>query len=732
MNPTLDQGKYAFLTSAQKAQANADYQKSLVVAATATTAPKTIKDLGYASPDTLEEEGFRSEMGIASSSKGADIVNTARTTEAKMTPPLATTKTSTAKTGSATPIDNSMTFINPNTGQTATIGDPSINKEVIQNLLSSGYMMQDAKGSVPSWLQQKSDGTSSVSTQSTEQEAFQNIKTQADSDVIKLRNFEYEMANDPVLAGILSNVSSQWESRIAEAERSNNSRNAAMTTAGLRLGSRYAGGSVGPMAGIISSEERAGIGRIGDLLNQKNAALAEARSAYESKKWDRYVKLVEISEKKLAESKQAMADLNKITVAENKKIREREQQVSRDSGIAELLMGGATEREILSTGDYTAEELKKVTDSLAVSGNGKNLSADLNSFEYLKKSNLLPKSILSLPDGQQYFAYLNLNKLAESGKLSAAGLAVGGGDGAGLTPGKGAKNTTEEQILRMRLFAKLSTILNKGQLSDSDRTVINENISTLRAAGLSEQDIMSQLAGFPSDVKTPYNSQFIDVITANTDTNEKQQVLMGKVGQLLASGSYEGALNTIENTAMTNAKSLVSDNFVNLADVQYVQKKVNEIEGLLGEGWNNEVGKFTGSFNSWLSKTFGFGQAVKIRAKLTSLTSDLISKRAGSALTETEWEKLVAGSVPVFNESAKTWNTKLTELVENPLTRLNTIRGMVTLPELTADSINDADMRLDLYGLDGEEGEDFWGGTGEGGNQIYQEGTGYVLPQVTK
>src|SRR3990167_11531814 len=59
----------------------------------------TIGSLGYASPDDKEIEGFNSEMGIASSSRGADIVNNAKTSEAKMTlPPVKTetTKTTTA------------------------------------------------------------------------------------------------------------------------------------------------------------------------------------------------------------------------------------------------------------------------------------------------------------------------------------------------------------------------------------------------------------------------------------------------------------------------------------------------------------------------------------------------------------------------------------------------------------------------------------------------------------
>lgn len=415
MNPNLlDPGKYAFLTSAQKAKLNADAQAGMVQGA---TQPKTIRDLGYASPDALEEEGFRSEFGIASSSKGADIVNQAKTAEAKMTVQPPTEKT-TKKEDKAV-VDTSITFVNPQTGQTAIIADPAINRQTIQNLISSGYSVQEAKGGVPTWLQQKPDGTASVTPQSSEEQDFQNIKTQADNDLLKLRNFESELSNDPVLANILSNVSQQWESRIRGAEQSVASRNAAMQTAGFRLGARYGGGSAGPTAGIISAEERAGMEKISDLLAQKNSALAEARSAYETKKWDRYVKLVEISEKKLADSKEAIAALNKVTAEENKKIRDREIQATRDGAIAGLLNQGITDpKEMIDLlnydedgnqiGDFTSEELKKTLENFdkQIGGEGsvEKLSEDFRDFYYLQKNQpeALPQGVTDPVSWRRY------------------------------------------------------------------------------------------------------------------------------------------------------------------------------------------------------------------------------------------------------------------------------------------------------------------------------------------
>lgn len=502
--------------------------------------------------------------------------------------------------------------------------------------------------------------------------------------------------------------------------------------------------------GIMSTAESFGVSQLADLDAQEQALIANAKAAQESGDYKIMEKALSAAETKRKEKQEAATKLSETIAAENAKVRTQMIASSRDSAVAGLIGQGVTDPAQLldylnydesgkQVGDFTADEISKTLKALTIEGKSEaDFKTDLGTFTYLQKNNMLPAGITNLDPSQQYFAYLNMQKLANSGKLSVAGQNYGGGtaptSGSGTYVGKGAGNETEEQILRMRLFAKLSTILNKGALSDTDRSVINGNIASLRAAGLSEQEIMSQLAGFPSDVKTPYNSKFIDLVAANTDTNEQQQTMMGKVGQLLASGSYEGALNTVEGVAMKNAKEQVgSDNFVDLADVKYVKQKTDEIEKLLGTGWNNEVGAFTGSFSSWLSKKFGWGQAAQIRSKITSLTADLTNKRGGSAITESEWKRLVEPNIPQMNDSAKTFVNKLNELVSDPLTRLNSERSLVSLPELTVDSILDPEARLKLYASESDSsGDDFWGSgsssEGGGGMTVYDPNQGYVLP----
>ena len=103
-------------------------------------------------------------------------------------------------------------------------------------------------------------------------------------------------------------------------------------------------------------------------------------------------------------------------------------------------------------------------------------------------------------------------------------------------------------------------------------------------------------------------------------------------------------------------------------------------------------------------------RSTPIKAKITSLTADLIKRRAGSALTEEEWKRLVADSVPLMNESASTFRTKMDELIQNPLDRLNSERMLVALPEMPRDSIGDVQKHLNLYATDVPNSQDdFWG-----------------------
>lgn len=555
-------------------------------------------------------------------------------------------------------------------------------------------------------------------------------ETSAQDDVMATTNKILDTIwarTDPSTQRTLDAIRSNFSVRKAQQDRINSFYKNRQQSALLQSGSsRYAPLSSGQ---IMQGVESFGVEQLAALDSQEQTAIANAQAAADDKNWqlaDRILGQVETIRKE----KQKKADeIETATREENKRLTDQMIQASRDEAVAGLIGQGISDpAQILSllnsegVGDFTADEIKKTLDNLSVGGNSKNLGADLETFNYLQKNGMLPDSIQELDPSQQYLAYLNMQKLANSGKLSAAGELYGSGGGvnSGITVGKGATTDTEEQIIRTRLFAKLATILNKGTLSDADRAIIDERIAQFRNAGMSEQEIMSALAGFPTDVKTPYNSSFIDLVAANTDTNEQQQTQMGKVGQLLAAGNDIGAMKAVENTAMTNAKKLDPDNYMGSATATTFLSNIDKIRTDLADG--GITGYIPGSLQNVLGKIKG-SKTATLKADITNLVAQFRKDLLGSAVTPSEKEFL-ADLIPDI--SSNNFIEQLNAFQNGVLNRYNGTRSSVNLPEVNyAQALKPQD-RLSLYATDSEAG--FWGEE-SGGYEIFNESEGYILPQ---
>src|SRR3990167_1963070 len=71
-----------------------------------------------------------------------------------------------------------------------------------------------------------------------------------------------------------SGIASGYDSRIAEMQRTNESRLKAITQTGIRAGSRYTGGAGGVWGSIFSGEEIAGIKRLQSIQAEKMGAIS--------------------------------------------------------------------------------------------------------------------------------------------------------------------------------------------------------------------------------------------------------------------------------------------------------------------------------------------------------------------------------------------------------------------------------------------------------------------------
>jgi len=194
------------------------------------------------------------------------------------------------------------------------------------------------------------------------------------------------------------------------------------------------------------------------------------------------------------------------------------------------------------------------------------------------------------------------------------------------------------------------------------------------------------------------------------------------VARLINSGNDMEAIRKVENVALSEyQKQFGKTDMVTEDDIKYVYDQVQEINKLIGEGALDNIGAFTGSIDNFLARKFGFGQSVKIMAKVNSLTAELINKRAGSNITDNEWERIIAPSVPQKNESARTFKDKLEELVNNPLIRLNAQRSQVSLPQLNINNISIPESRIDNYVSSSyKEFDDFLGSYDEYNGNVWE------------
>lgn len=494
-------------------------------------------------------------------------------------------------------------------------------------------------------------------------------------------------------------------------------------TALMRAGSaRYSPlASTGAMEATVSF----GAQQVAQITSQMNQAVSNAEMALANQNYT-------LLSKAMSDYSKQRDERMKVLEATNKRIIEESQKLQEQRLVADEVAAQGETATIASVfgklaGKVPVDTIKSVFGSLTTTGTANNLKNDLTTFQYLEKNNLLPSNIKSLPRDQQYLAYLNMQALADKGKLSEAATVAGEPPKQQVFVGAGAENSTEEAIIRMRLFSKLMNVLNKGALSDADRKIIDTNISKLRNDGLSEQEILSRLSGLPSDVKTPYNAAFVSAIGANSATLEQQNQLIAQTGNLLGRKEYEKAMVAVENAALANARKLDPETYMGqptaevlLARIQRV-KDLFEKGGILGSSAGGPVGVVSGTFNQLLGRLKG-PEAAKIQGELRGLYQEFRRQNAGVAVTDSESKYLQPLFAEISDRDA-VFMEKLNLFEQQVLDRYNATRSSVGLPAAdTKEVINKAN-RLKLY--ETADPDNFWQ---KKESTIFDPERGYIIP----
>lgn len=271
-------------------------------------------------------------------------------------------------------------------GVTKELSGDTITPEAVQALLNQGFYSIESSGDVPSWA-----NTGDIETGRALAKAnldFANAQKDLDEVRGQLNSFT---ETDSRLQGIINAINNLWEARKTDMVNVNTRRIASLNTLGVRLGGRYTGGMFG---GIVTEEERQSVTRIAELEAKKQEAISSAKESARTKNWQVYSEQVRLAEKAYTEKQDALKELNKNIVENNKKAKEQLVQSSRDNAVAGLIEQGITDPlQILDflnyddsgeqTGDFTIKEVTDVIEDIKNATKATNLPSDIAEWKTL-------------------------------------------------------------------------------------------------------------------------------------------------------------------------------------------------------------------------------------------------------------------------------------------------------------------------------------------------------------
>lgn len=628
------------------------------------------------------------EPAIISSSQGASVVDKTSKQLAELQGTPEQTDTTKTETGSlaigkpettpietAAPIDTKsqdyVTYIDPKTGAEKTLRGDAISDAARSSLENSGWVISE-------------ESTSKSRDTNKQKLAVQQAESEVNSAIERLQS---TAITDKELQRTVNTIRRRYSSRMRQMEEINRRREQTLSTLGVRLGSRYTGGSGGVFGGIIAEEERQGIERVSALEAEMLSAIEGAKKAAKEHNYSVFVKLTEKAQEKYDEKKKAFEELQKTQAENDKKVADEAALVANQSAIIEQIQGGLkTPADIFAAlgGEVPFDVIKEITDTL-------------------------PK------DSTEQFTLGRYDiRYDGTGKVIARGASAGGGGVAGETDISGIssfgspvssvgapivaglgntyeKSTPEAQMLIDDILNKIPVQLRN---TEKETELKKEQIRKQLAAGYKYQDIVDRLSGFSLQGDKADKSLGNALYNAALGTD----IDVGQLASLINRGAGEQAMTTVENKQLEGVQAF-------FAPVDKARSTIKQAETVLNllndpsfpkdklgafDGRKFKVGRFAGLTDTETLKVQQLENALQL------LAAPIRVEVAGTAATASEMGKISSFQSDILDQP-DIIKTNVESLRDSVLGFHNEARSQRGLPQVDKDQLINNKARLQLY-----------------------------------
>jgi len=516
----------------------------------------------------------------------------------------------------------------------------------------------------------------------------QSIKTSLDP--IKAQMEESKRAQ-------IDSIYSQFSILRNQLVESNRRRENASVTLGIRKGGQYA---PTVMASQIEGVVQQGLQKVSELNSQERDAINKVNNAFNEQSLTLAMKEYESLQDIRKEKDKALAEFDKNLVTLNKKAVEDSTKLNNQTLIHDAAIG--TDGSVSSIyealkGKVSTDEIKNYIDDISVK------EPESKKVDRFTSSDTMKLLGAGLDGASQKFVY---DEIVKTGWLNFKAKY-----GSKLTPqemkvleeiyvpkDKELKAKADSSPKSLEYLDYELTAMNKipiqvrNSVAESDyyKSIIKQNYD----AGVPASKIGDTLSGFRIQNETPFAAGMRDMFKM-LDKNWTQSDT-ANMAALINSNREDLAVQKFENHMMGMAQQRAGTDFISESSTRFAITKADQIRGLLDEnGLFIPGGPVAGTLGNWIGR-FNSSKQKELKAYFTNLTANLQKERAGTAMTDNEWKRIIEPSIPQITDTLTVVKKKLDELERNGLVVLNSERNSIGLPSLNKTHLagNDVEKQL--------------------------------------